>query len=958
VPDADRKMTAQTLLERVRAALAPRYRVDDELGSGGMAVVYRARDTRLGRDVAVKVLRPEHATAALVARFRREARILAALHHPGVVPIHDDGEADGLSYYVMELVAGESLAARLERGPLSPAGVRALGLQLLDALAAVHERGIVHRDLKPSNILLDRTRAIVVDFGVSRAPSLESTSSDTEAGRVVGTPAYMAPEQFAGSATALTDIYACGAALYQAATGRLWEPGLTGPLAWSGVPASLRRAIERSLQLDPAGRWESAAAFRRALARRRPRVRLVAPAAAAILLLVGWAGGEQLFQRLGLLPGWWPPPFPAAAAPLTPPARSDLAIVPFDWSASPGAGRQLARYTTERIEWFPRLSVVPAIRVAGADGRAEAARRAGRYVEGEVRQAAGSPVLHLVVRDSAHAFVDDADVPGDTAQLAEWSLAAADSIVAITAPPYLEQFRELARRATRNLPAIRALVAGEDAFRLDNWGEAERQFRAALAADPGYPAALWMLALLHRWRREPYEPEIRALAAVGADELPDPWRAIVAAQLEPDLPRRLETFRELAARSPHSDIANFFYLNELFHRGALTGHPLDSTMQLIVAERGNPYVADALADQTVWGFIRLGDRTGARRALARRLDLAVRVGRASESGDRAALLRLAYLARFAPHGSRIGAYLALRGQDESRRAVESALRFGGLPFDVPEIQSRIAAALMGEREGSLGTLHAARAVALGAMGQVRAALSELDAVPPTPGLAEADLQRWEWRAILPTLGLPGVPERETERASVELARLAERATARSAWARALLARSRRDTAALAGAHRSLHAAPASPTRDRLDGILEALVLADAGDTTGALVRSAALATDDSGGRVGGPFARAVLHLSRGQWLLGLGRDADADREFLWYENSDFAGWPDREPQAGEIDAMLSPLARVYRAEIALRLGDRAGARRMAERALELWSDADEAFGPLKARASAAAQGHR
>jgi len=212
-----------SLLERLRDALAPRYEVEAEVATGGMAIVFRAHDTSLDRVVAIKVLRPDLATATAEERFRREARTLASFSHPNMVAIHDVGEADGLSYYVMDFVEGETLATRLSRGPLDGREAFRLGRDLLEAVARMHEAGVVHRDIKPSNVFLVDGRALLADFGVAH---LEVSGEDSLTGEDApspGTPAYMAPEQKTGEPVSpATDLYAVGLVLYEALPGRRW----------------------------------------------------------------------------------------------------------------------------------------------------------------------------------------------------------------------------------------------------------------------------------------------------------------------------------------------------------------------------------------------------------------------------------------------------------------------------------------------------------------------------------------------------------------------------------------------------------------------------------------------------------------------------------------------------------------------------------------------------------------
>ncbi|HVO51393.1 MAG TPA: serine/threonine-protein kinase, partial [Thermoanaerobaculia bacterium] len=208
------------------------YEILSPLGKGGMGEVWRAKDTRLNRDVAVKVLPEDFLEGEeRKQRFEREARLLAALNHPGIAAIYSFEEIPGSSpVLVMELVEGETLAARLERGPLPLERALRVGAEIADALAAAHRGGIVHRDLKPSNVMITKSGVKVLDFGLARSVAaageplsrLETEAPPlTETGAVVGTLPYMAPEQLEGKATdARTDVFALGAVLYETLTGR------------------------------------------------------------------------------------------------------------------------------------------------------------------------------------------------------------------------------------------------------------------------------------------------------------------------------------------------------------------------------------------------------------------------------------------------------------------------------------------------------------------------------------------------------------------------------------------------------------------------------------------------------------------------------------------------------------------------------------------------------------------
>jgi len=271
------------------------YEVISPLGAGGMGEVYKAKDTRLGRDVAVKVL-PAHLTddPDVKARFEREAHAISQLTHPHICTLYDVGNSSGVEYLVMELLEGQTLADRLEKGPLPAEQVLKFGVEIADALDRAHRAGIVHRDLKPGNVMLTKSGVKLLDFGlakvaasgesVSELSSLPTQASRplTQKGTVMGTFQYMAPEQLEGKdADARTDIFAFGCVLYEMATGRRAFTGATQAALVSAIlrdeprpisavaplaPAALDRLVKTCLAKDPEDRWQSARDVRNELA--------------------------------------------------------------------------------------------------------------------------------------------------------------------------------------------------------------------------------------------------------------------------------------------------------------------------------------------------------------------------------------------------------------------------------------------------------------------------------------------------------------------------------------------------------------------------------------------------------------------------------------------------------------------------------------------------------------------
>jgi serine/threonine-protein kinase len=207
---------------RLTAALAANYRLERELGQGGMATVYLAHDLRHQRKVAVKVLKPELAAVLGAERFVVEIRTTAALQHPHILPLFDSGTADGFLYYVMPFIEGETLRARLDRETqLGVDEAIRIACDVADALDYAHRHGVVHRDVKPENILLHDGRPVVADFGIALAVSAAAGGRMTETGLSLGTPHYMSPEQATADKdiTGRSDIYSLASVLYEMLTG-------------------------------------------------------------------------------------------------------------------------------------------------------------------------------------------------------------------------------------------------------------------------------------------------------------------------------------------------------------------------------------------------------------------------------------------------------------------------------------------------------------------------------------------------------------------------------------------------------------------------------------------------------------------------------------------------------------------------------------------------------------------
>ena len=534
-------------------SLAERYRLTKELGRGGMATVYLVHDLKHDRPVALKVLHRELAAALGPERFLREIRIAAGLRHPHIVPLYDSGEADGLLYYVMPYIEGESLRDRLRREPRLPVH-EALGIavEVAEALAYAHERELIHRDIKPENILLEGGRALVADFGIARAAGSGATTHLTTAtGLALGTPAYMSPEQALAETgvDARSDIYALGCVLYEMLAGELPFPAPTAQATIArrlteppprirnirdAVPAWVEHAILTALSRAPADRFRSARAFHDALvggqelpdhsdqaeaqagrriARRRP---VLAATAVAATALVG-VGIAVMWPRITRLRD--PGTTVASAVP-------SVAVLPFRTTgADPELWHEgivdLLSYNLEGIGQLRKIDPVTLLtgwrRMGGsasnpltADQAREVARSLGsRYVvTGRAVQMGGDVQLIAEVHD-----VETGKMRG-----AVRATRAADSASALVDALTLELLRghllptdgeypppSLSRATTSSLPALKAYLAGEREYRIANWKNAARHYQRAIEADSNFASAWFRLSSTCGWEGCPGE---------------------------------------------------------------------------------------------------------------------------------------------------------------------------------------------------------------------------------------------------------------------------------------------------------------------------------------------------------------------------------------------------------------------------------------------------------------------
>ncbi len=597
------------LRPRLQAALGDAYRVEKELGGGGMSRVFVARDVELGRAVVVKVLPPEMAAGVNADRFQREIQLAASLQHPHIVPLLSAGRRDDLVWYTMPLIEGEPLRAKLAReGELPvPETIRLLR-DVADALAYAHAHGVVHRDIKPDNVLITGHHAVVTDFGVAKALSAATgEASLTSIGVALGTPAYMAPEQAAADPHVdhRADIYALGAMAYEMLTsappfGGNAQAVLAAHLTQAptavterraAVPPGLAALVMRCLAKKPADRWQSAAELHQQLEamatpsggtipvtpvgpvnpRRRPVLLIGALVALAIVASV------LISRRHG---------------PKVDPRAASLAVAPFGHASTDTAldrlGRDLVVTLSANLDGVGDIRTVDALTVLAQapkgsqaltleDARALALRyRAASVVYGTlVRNGPGVRLDFGVYTSDSGRVVARASVSGapDSVQVltdsATWALlhevwrggrAPAPSLDAVT---------------TKSVPALRAFLQGEDLILAGRFTEAGEAFGRAMAADSTFWWAYRRYVYALSWYGKPVDPAIRAAYVAHRAELPERERLLIEAGLtgggDTSATAFLDNLRRVTQRFPDYWPGWFDYGDYLYHYGPLIG---------------------------------------------------------------------------------------------------------------------------------------------------------------------------------------------------------------------------------------------------------------------------------------------------------------------------------------------------------------------------------------------------
>jgi tetratricopeptide (TPR) repeat protein len=941
------------LLERVRAALADEYDVERELAGGGMGVVFLGRDRALDRPVAIKVLRPELATAVAAARFVQEGRMLAQVQHPAIVTVHRADEKDGLPFMIMELLEG-TLADRLStRQPIPADETIRFCTQLLDGLAQVHGAGIVHRDIKPSNIFIrDDGGPKLGDFGIARRTESRDETL-TSPGELPGTPRYMSPEQkVVSEVTAASDIYAVGMVSYEMVTGREWDAHLKDPALgrWDDVPRRLAKVLRRALALE-ADRRPDAHAFAQAL--RNATSPALAPRVAVALAAV---------VALGALAGIFRP---RAEAPLVTVDRSEVALLTLSVEGGdPNLGRQIIQATEpylngglgdsdlavtpvrQSAEWAAEHSNAESLPAsAWADLRTSAIMRGHARVFGDSVVVDGE----VVERDGTIRPLSRR-VSGPVNNLMVVGCKFAVTIVEAVEPQRGSAFTcSKAYTDEQAIDAINAYLDGRAAFAHDNWSFAETAFRRSIAIDSSSARAWWGLYNVCRWGRScddarDVREHLEQVYERDPQHLGDLDHLLIEAEFAPTVPARLAIYDTAVRRFGYDAYPKLLLGNELFSRGPLFGVGLDSAIAMLnAAARENPGLSPTY-EMIVWAAVRLGDERAARLALAHYQHSAY--AEQMEGISFVNLLGQAINERFGPEAERQQGRRMLGAS--GLQSVATMLRLA-LAFGVPDAQLTLGEAVATDPSGRFQG-RTAQSLALLVLGRIDSAFDAFDAAVDAANdpdmTSEMTLQALEWAVELPALGLPGVPNERRVAARTRLARITGGVRgARASWALLLDALARDSVGAATETARHLRETGVSPFLTRLS---DALLSAAAGDTSNALrVTDSLRVWVDSHHEIAAPLVRVALFLHRGRWLAP--RDpAGADAAWRWYEAADWPGeWPSGPPKAGELDWAFETYARYLRAKLAHAHGNAALVCTVAPDAVERWRNADSAYESLR-----------
>lgn len=859
-------VSVNVLLERLRTALAPQgIFVEAELESGGMGTVFRARDERLDCARAIKILRPELAGARAIERFQREARALATLTHPNIVPVHAAGFADGIPYYVMDFLSGETLAKRQDRGGLPAEDVVRLGRDILAALGAAHRHGIVHRDVKPSNIFLVEGRAVLTDFGVAKqvAPNGPGLTGPNEE---PGTEYYMAPEQRAHApVTPRSDLYSLGIVLGEALAGQGWCKDGPERADWARIPTSLRPALRRALAWSPAERWPDAESFTRALSGRSPRMPSVALAVGGLVVLAAsWAAWSV-----------WSGPV------------ADLRIEPLDVrEAGPvGAlGDSLTLEVWRGLTGFPDFTVL---------GPSERGRARSAVTGAIVANGSGARVTLML---GQHPLT----VPLVRQRWRETADRLVDLVLAdLFRGSALDMPDSLLPQAPR---AFKAFLDAEKLLAAGRWAEADYAYVAAIQLDSSCLLCVWRHAEAARWVGMEDDTLSQRFLREHIGKFPPWYQTMIRVDSLPEL-GRLDSLSDLTKGHRDFPLGWFRYADEMMHRAPLVGRnerraadrPLEEVLRL------RPDFVPAL-EHLAWLKVADGDSAAAA-GLLDSLD--------GFPPERRSPMGIQELVRMAWQWRELPAETARRRTERTVAEVQS--RGISYPdagarylnsFDAPS-----GAIFLGRRleprfrwSGRIAQL--VGWLELGRYDSAASVLRREQQDAPTPAL---ELLRAELGAAIGMLwdatDTPAVPATAALERFAADASFPARLRARAVWMAGLTRCGPHPRPGESGEELAPLGGPPA-----LQVLGTACTLAAQGSLQQALDITQPL-TELTGGHVPDPFFRAVLHLLRSDWWLRRGRPERAIHELYWYQNTDQDRLPTLDPQPMEIDWAFGVIAR-------------------------------------------------
>ena len=967
--------------------IADRYVLEREIGRGGMAIVYLARDLKHRRPVAIKVLDAHLAELVGAGRFLREIEITANLQHPHILPLYDSGvvpRAEGgeaFLYYVMPYVAGESLRDRLVRERRLPvADAVRIARDVAGALDHAHRRGVVHRDIKPGNILLEDGEPIVADFGIARAvseaiggASVDHGSPMTRPGVVLGTPAYMSPEQASGEhePTPRSDVYSLGCVLYEMLAG---VPPFTAPTPWAMIarrlheappslrairpdaPVNVEQAVARALAKEPDDRFQTAGEFadalggsddasliarwRRTVAPRAGRLRFALGTGGLALAALGIATVVARRERLPVTPS-------AAEIAIFPlmPAVPDTALTRL--------GRELVITLSASLDGVDGIQTVDALTMLASARTGDDRPTLADAVTLARRLGARSLAYGSVIRVGDQVRIDLSLRPtSGTRPLASVSVTAApNDMAALTDSAAWGLLRQLWQRnnpptpslaaiTTRSMPALRAFLNGERLVVGGRWRGAANAFQLAFTLDSTFWFAYWRYAFARDFNVLPVDSSIRAKYRAHRNEFPERDRLLIEAGMADRSSEHYERLKAITERF-RDYWPGWWALSEyLAHTGPLIG-TRDSDLRAAL-ERTlalNPHMVSGL-DHLLWVALWQRDTLLSGRIIRELTALHFDSISVEESGvDMLVFHR--YLDAIARSGGVIrdtasaeAALMSLRSPtapiDPHRLAMGAAhYGFPRVPAELRPILSRIASPAMRD------AFRLSHVIAEGERGAWSSSLATMDQIVATTSDPIWTLYRYRLAAVAVWLGAIGPEVAVMPRFRVERVRnqLPPESRAELAWLDGLLAVARDDSRGLAAARLALGGTD-SVTTKHLDRSLAAYALALAGrhsqaaDSLVALEHERAEFGWSRGRSDSHPFLTAVNRLSAARWLVQRGDAAAADRLLTWHQAVLF---PMQETR--EANLIVEPLAYLEMARVADALGRDADARTYYERFL-------------------------